>query len=275
MERKADLHCHSLHSDGSLRPTELVDLAIQSGFCGLSITDHDTIEAFDEAYQYALQKDVIFLPGVEISATFQKEPIHVLGYSFDPYSIALVEFCRVHRERREVRNQLMLEKLSSAGMTVAMEEVKKLSPQATTYGRPHIALAMVQRGYVEDVASAFSHYLGFGKSCYVEGEKWAVSQAIDAIHGAGGKAVLAHPQLLKARSLINELLAFPFDGIEAYYGSMNADVSRRWCEIAKKHSFFVTGGSDFHGKVRPGSRFGSSWAPEETIDLLYHHFLSL
>lgn len=275
MERKADLHCHSLHSDGSYRPKELVDLAVATQFCGLSITDHDTIEAFDEANEYASQHHLIFLPGVEISAKFRNEAIHILGYCFDPHAKSLLDFCRMQRERKEARNQAMLKKLALAGMTVTMEEVKGLSPEATTYGRPHIALAMIRRGYVEDVASAFGHYLGAGKSCYVEGEKWTVAQAIDAIHEAKGKAVLAHPQLLKNRSMVEELLSFPFDGIEAYYGSMNADVSNRWCEIAKKHSLFVTGGSDFHGSVKPETRFGSSWTPEETLDLLYHHFLSL
>jgi predicted metal-dependent phosphoesterase TrpH len=242
---------------------------------GLSITDHDTIDAFEEARAYSEEKGVILLPGVEISAKFRNEPIHVLGYCFDPHSKMLEEFCRLHRERREVRNQLMLEKLSRAGMTVSMEEVKALSPSATTYGRPHIALAMVRRGYVEDVATAFHHYLGSGKSCYVEGEKWTVTEAIDAIHQARGKAVWAHPHLLKTRSLIEELAAFPFDGIEAYYNSMGTDANRRWCEIAHRHELFVTGGSDFHGTVKPETRLGSSWTPEETFTLLYRHFLSL
>jgi predicted metal-dependent phosphoesterase TrpH len=275
MDQKADLHCHSLHSDGTCSPTELVDLAIQMNFCGLSITDHDSLEAFDEAYPYSTQKGIVFLPGVEISAKFRNEPIHVLGYSFDPHSKSLFEFCRLHRERREIRNQLMLEKLAHAGMTVAIEEVKSLSPHATTYGRPHIALAMMQHGYVEDVASAFRRYLGAGKSCYVEGEKWTVEEAIAAIHAAKGKAVLAHPQLIKARYVIEDLLALPFDGLEAYYNSMNADVNRRWCEKAQQHALFVTGGSDFHGTVKPEIHFGSSWAPEETFHLLNHHFLSL
>ena len=124
MDRKADLHCHSLYSDGSCRPTELVDLAIQMNFCGLSITDHDTTEAFDEAYPYAMQKGIILLPGVEISAKFRDEPVHILGYCFDPHSKSLIEFCRMHRERRELRNRLMLEKLSENGMTVTIEEVK-------------------------------------------------------------------------------------------------------------------------------------------------------
>ncbi len=270
-----DLHCHSLYSDGTYTPRQLVDLALQMSFSGLSITDHDTIEAFDEAYPYATEKGLIFLPGVEISSKFRDEPVHILGYSFDPHAQSLIDFCKQHRERREIRNQMMLEKLSRAGMTVTMEEVKALSPHATTYGRPHIALAMMQRGYVEDISFAFRHYLGSGRSCYVEGDKWTVQEAIGAIHTARGKAVLAHPQLLKARSPIEDLLALPFDGIEAYYASMNADVNRRWCEIAQRHGLFVTGGSDFHGKVKPESRFGSSWAPEGTIQLLQQHFLSL
>ena len=170
---------------------------------------------------------------------------------------------------------MMLEKLSQAGMPVTLEEVKALSPNATTYGRPHIAVAMMHRGYVEDVATAFRHYLGAGKSCYVEGEKWTVAEAIEAIHEAGGLAVFAHPQLVKARSLIEEALVFPFDGLEAYYNTMNAEVNRRWCEIAKKHGLFVTGGSDFHGTIKPEIRFGSSWTPEETLQRLIHHFHSL
>lgn len=275
MERKVDLHCHSVYSDGSLQPRELVDLASQMGFGGLSITDHDTIAAFGEANQYALQKGLILLPGVEISAQFRSEPVHILGYSFDPYANSLIEFCRIHRERREIRNRQIIDRLVRAGMSMTMEEVKALSPHAATYGRPHIALAMIRHGYVENAALAFRHFIGAGKSCYVEGEKWTVAEALDAIHQARGKAVLAHPQLLKARSLIQELLALPFDGLEAYYSSMTSDVNRRWCEIAHSHGLFVTGGSDFHGVMKPENHFGSSWAPQETVQLLYHHFLSL
>ncbi len=275
MDRKADLHCHSFFSDGSLSPTALVDMAVQMNVGGLSITDHDSIESFDEAYSYAIQKQVILLPGVEISAKFRNEQIHILGYCFEPHSASLLEFCQRHRARRESRNQLILEKLSRSGMTVTIEEVKQLSPHAATYGRPHIALAMVKRGYVEDVTSAFHRYLGEGKCCYVEGEKWTVQEAIDAIHASRGKAVVAHPQLIKTRSLVRDLLALPFDGLEAYYGSMTADVNRRWCAIAHECGLFVTGGSDFHGVAKPENRFGSSWTPETTFNLLHQHFLSL
>jgi predicted metal-dependent phosphoesterase TrpH len=262
-----------MYSDGSYRPKELVDLAFSLGFSGLSITDHDTLIAFSECNAYAVSKGLLLLPGVEISADYEKEPVHVLGYSFSPESPSLHEFCRKHRLRREERNQKMLEKLSKAGMTVTMEEVKALSPEASSYGRPHIALALLKKGYIHDLVSAFTHYLGSGKPCYVPGEKWTVQEAIDAVHEAGGKAILAHPHLLNQRKVVEALLTMPFDGLEGYYDGAPLKDNERWCQEAKKRKWLVTGGSDFHGSFRPKVPFGSSWAPEETIDVLQECFL--
>jgi predicted metal-dependent phosphoesterase TrpH len=245
------------------------------GFVGMSIVDHDSIEAYDEGCLYAADQGLIFLPGVEISAKCRDEPIHVLGYSFDPHSSIMLEACLTHRRRREVRNQKILDNLAREGLKVAMEEVIARSPITTTYGRPHMALVMVDKGYVPDVASAFRLYLAKGKRCYAEGEKWTVSEAIEVIHGARGLAVLAHPHLIKAGFPLEQLLSHPFDGIEAYYGTLGPFRHRPWCEIAQRSSLFVTGGSDFHGSVKPEHPFGSSWAPEETLDLLHKHFLSL
>ena len=215
------------------------------------------------------------MPGIEIPATFDDEPIHVLGYSFDPTSHCIQEACRIHRLRRHGRNQQILANLVAHGMAITIEEVRARSPGALTYGRPHMALVMVDKGYVPDVATAFRLYLAKGKSCYVEGEKWKVPEAIDVIHEARGLAVLAHPQLIRKGLSIDTLLAFKFDGIEAYYGSLGPLRHRAWCEIAKSRALFITGGSDFHGAVVPHEPFGRSWAPEETVDLLLHHFLSL
>ena len=271
MERRADLHCHSLYSDGSCRPTELVDAAIEKGFCGLSITDHDSLEAFGAAAEYASAHSIILFPGVEITAEFQEESIHLLGYCFDPTASSLRKICRCHRSWRSERNELMIKKLAELGMSISMDEVLALSPLATTYGRPHIALALMHRGYVKDVATAFRQFLGNGKSCYVKGERSTVSQAIDAIHAAGGLAVLAHPHLIKNSSVVEKVLALPLDGLEAYYAFMGDERNLRWKEVAKRHGLFVTGGSDFHGTIKPEARFGSSWAPESTLDLLIAH----
>lgn len=269
-ERRADLHCHSIYSDGTCTPVELIDVAASLGHWGLSITDHDTTEAYELVKEYAASRGIVLIPGVELSTTFQGEAIHVLGYSFDSRDEGLKEFCRIHRQRREVRNEMMREKLVARGLTVSIEEIKALSPNAITYGRPHIALALVQRGYVPDVATAFHLYLASGKCCYVEGEKWTTQQAIEAVRSAGGVAVLAHPHLIKTKSLIEPLLTLPFDGIEAFYAHMGAIENHRWKEIAERHGMFSTGGSDFHGKIKPEGRFGSSWAPESTLDRLYY-----
>ena len=272
MERKADLHCHSLYSDGSNRPTELVDLAIGLGHWGISITDHDSIESFDDAADYAAAHSIVFFPGIEITSSFQGESVHVLGYCFDPKAKGVQAVCHKHREWREERNKIMLEKLAKAGMPVSMEEVKALSPGATTYGRPHIALALVRHGYVTDIETAFRQLLGSGKRCYADGEKSTVAEAIEIVHESGGLAVLAHPHLIKNSSLVDKVLALPFDGLEAYYGSMGEKQNHRWKEVAERRGLFVTGGSDYHGSIKPQGRFGSSWAPESTLDILYAHY---
>ena len=273
-KRKADLHCHSMYSDGTCSPKELIDLAEKIDLSGLSITDHDTLEAFVEAYPYACEKGIILLPGVEISTQYQHESIHILGYSFNPESESLAAFCATHRMRREKRNGQIIEKLCRAGMPLSMEEVKQLSPHADSYGRPHIALAMVQRGYVKTVAMAFSRYIASGRPCYVEGEKWTVEQAIEAIRAAGGKAVLAHPHLLSQKKIIEYLLSLSIDGIEGYYGSYFQKENERWCQEAKKRGWLITGGSDFHGSIRPDTPLGASFAPEETFQALCDQFFS-
>ncbi len=270
----ADLHCHSIYSDGTLTPKELVDLAKKKGFAGLAITDHDTIEGFFDAAGYAAEQNIVLIPGVEISAHHQNESVHVLGYSFDPKSPDLAAFCAIQRERRERRNEMILEKLGKAGMPLSMAEVKALSPHAEAYGRPHIALAMVQHGYVKDIMSAFNLYIGSSRSCYAAGEKWTVAEAIGAIQQAKGKAVLAHPQLLKKTSLIAYLLSLPFDGIEAYYCCFFQQTQEKWHQEAAKRGWFVTGGSDFHGAIHPDVSFGASYTPEDTFHMLHEHFLS-
>lgn len=266
--KKADLHCHSYYSDGSCSPKELVDVAVKAGFSGLSITDHDVLQAYPEALPYATEQGIVLLPGVELSTVCQNDAIHVLGYAFSPMDESLTQFCRVYRERREVRNQGILDNLKKHGVDVSMDEVKTLSPHATTYGRPHIALVMIKKGYVSTVYEAFSKYIGSGKCCYVAGEKWTTEEAIEAVHRANGKAVIAHPHLIKDRRVVKTLLAMPFDGLEGYYSRSSSYENHRWCKIAEERGWIVTGGSDFHGTVRPDVPFGSAWAPEKTVELL-------
>jgi len=265
----ADLHCHSIHSDGVHTPDELISMAKEKGLIGLSITDHDTFST----HQSFFDRDFLLIPGIEISAECVGQSVHVLGYAYDLYSKTLDEFCRFHQARRVKRNQAIIENLVEMGMPISWEEVKELSPEASSYGRPHIARVLVKKGYVPDVATAFKRFIGEGKPAYISGDRWRVEEAIHAVHEAGGKAVLAHPHLIKQRSIVRKLLSLPFDGLEAYYSLMPKSENERWRQEAEEHGFFATGGSDFHGTLKPAVHLGSSFTSFETVQMLYRHFL--
>jgi 3',5'-nucleoside bisphosphate phosphatase len=269
---RADLHCHSTHSDGSLSPKELVALAKTIGLNALAITDHDAISSYQEALLYAKEVDICLLPGVELSTTYNEEQIHVLGYAFDPEAKALKEFCANCRKNRRERNREILERLKKKGMSLEETDLAKEPDEYTAYGRPHIAKAMCEKGYVQNIQEAFLRYIGEGKSCYVPGVKYSTSEAIEVIHASSGKAVIAHPHLIQKKKVVEALLKLPFDGLETYYSRFNQDVDRRWLEVAQKHALFSTGGSDFHGSAKPEVKLGIKLTPEDVFYMLWSHF---
>ncbi len=269
-EFKADLHCHSTFSDGSDAPDQLIVLAKTLELQGLSITDHDTIAAYERALPVAQAAQLLLLPGVEFSAVHRNEPVHVLGYAFHLGHPAIHQFCERHQRRRLERNARMLSNLRKLGFHVSEEELYQ--EQTGTIGRPHIALLLVKKEIVSSVKEAFHRYLGEGKPAYDPGEGIRVEETIACIHAAQGKAVLAHPHLLQRSSTIRDMLAMPFDGIEGYYAKMTAEQERRWIEIGIKKGWLVTGGSDYHGVVKPQIPLGCSWTGNETFQMLYEHY---
>lgn len=271
---RADLHTHTCYSDGTATPRELIDLAVSYSLKGLSITDHDTVNAYREAIPYAKEKGLSLLSGVEFSSTLEHEPIHILGYSFSLDHPALLSFCSLHRAKRLERNQAILEKLRHRGLPISEEEFQSLLPsnisqEERTIGRPHIAFAMVEMGYVKNVQEAFHKYLGEGKECFVEGFYFPVDETIDIIHQAKGFAILAHPHLIKHPRIIRRLLEKPFDGLEGYYARLPHQQEEKWISAAKKRGWIITGGSDYHGGIKPANPLGASWVPEETFEILY------
>lgn len=261
---KADLHCHSLFSDGTDTPNALVDLAIEKGLSGLSITDHDTIAAYPAVLEYAKGKNFPVIPGVEFSASYRGDPVHVLGYGFDIENRELLELCEHHQQRRHDRNAKILAKLAKMGVEIPYEELG----HDGSIGRPHIALALYKRGVVGSIKEAFDRYLGEGKSAYDPGEPITVEQTIEVIAISGGKSVLAHPHLIKRSSTIRFALEQNFDGIEGYYAKIPLNQERKWIDIAAQKRWLVTGGSDFHGTVKPHNALGSSWVTQEVFDAL-------
>lgn len=269
----ADLHCHSTCSDGSKTPEELVLIAKAIGLKGLAITDHDSIESFSIASETAKREGIELLTGVEFSTVHNKTSIHILGYAFAPHSEIIESFCQKHHLRRFTRNQAILEKLVKAGLPITeLELERETSGSMTTVGRPHIAKAMMRKGYVKTVQEAFQKYLGDGKSCFAEGPSFSTTETIDLIHEAKGLAVIAHPHLVDNGRILNELLEMNFDGIECYYAKFNMDQHKRWLRIAEKKKWLITGGSDFHGDIKPNLPLGSSYIDEPKFRILYDHF---
>lgn len=267
-EFRADLHCHSTCSDGTFTPEELIAHAASLGLQGLSITDHDNIDAFEKALPHAEKLHIRLLPGIELSASHREETIHILGYGVDTRSPSLVSFCKQHQERREKRNSAILELLRKEQIVITEQELAAAAGGGSI-GRPHIAKIMIQKGVVKDLNEAFKKYLGDGKSCYAPGVRFTIEETIDVIHQADGFAILAHPHLIEKRKIVKEILDMDFDGLEGYYANYPKNIQHKWVKIGKDKGWIVTGGSDFHGTIKPYSSLGSSWTNEETFNMLY------
>lgn len=143
-----------------------------------------------------------------------------------------------------------------------------------TIGRPHIAQIMLKKGYVSSLKEAFQKYLGEGKPCYYSGTQFSVEETLDIIQSAEGLAMIAHPHLIKQRRIVNQLLEMNFDGIEAYYARFRGYDEQKWVNLANEKGWVVTGGSDFHGEVKPQNPLGCSWVSEKTFRILHDHFMS-
>ncbi|HET7874460.1 MAG TPA: PHP domain-containing protein, partial [Methylomirabilota bacterium] len=263
-----DLHSHTTASDGSLSPRELVREAVRHGLRVLAITDHDSTEglaaAFDEA---AKHPPLEIVPGIEINCDVEGAEIHVLGYLMDYEAAWFQDFCRAQREERRQRVYRMVERLAALGMPVEPEEVFAVVREGSA-GRPHVARAMVKRGYVKSVREAFDKYLASGRPAHVPRKKLLPADAVRLIRRAGGVPVLAHPGLADRDELIPGLIEAGLMGIECYYPEHSAAQRATYAQICKDRGLVATGGSDFHGlNVRAGS-LGSPAVPMSAWEAL-------
>ena len=270
MNFRADIHIHSIYSDGTFSPKEILFQAKKQNLSGISITDHDTIEAYTpDFFILAKELEIEILTGVEISSQVGNMSIHILGYGFS-LTEDFFSFLEEIQKRRRERNVKILEKLAQKNMLITEEELLLFSKKGTktTLGRPHIASLMVKKKYVNSFKQAFFLYLKEGGSCYVAGNKFSPLEIIEKLHKAKGKAVLAHPHFIKNKKVLDELLQTPFDGIEAYYGKLLPYMEKKWVEIGKEKNWIITGGSDFHGDMKPYLTMGSSWVGKDVFDRL-------
>ncbi|MDQ0339009.1 putative metal-dependent phosphoesterase TrpH [Caldalkalibacillus uzonensis] len=240
-----DLHIHSTASDGVYTPEELVKKAAKSGLKTISITDHDTLAGIEEAKKAGKRYGVRVIPGVELSTKYKGKSIDILGYNVSTCG-ELTETLTKLREGRYERALRIIAQFNELGMPLTLDDVKKFS-QDGVIGRPHIARAVVHKGYVSDYQEVFDHYLADGKPCAVNKVTLSPQQGIDLIHRAGGKAVLAHPVFIGNDELVRELLhLFNFDGIEVWHREHRTEDQRRYQNMAHEFKLVMTGGSDFH-----------------------------
>lgn len=263
-----DLHNHTTVSDGTLTPQELIDLAAARGLKSMAVTDHDSVGGFPFLKEYGKKKGLEVIPGIEFSCDETKrcfDEVHILGLFIDPLHKGLVAMTKALQEKREERSQKIIERIRSLGYEISYEEIKK--KVGDSFGRPHIAQILMEK-YPQEftkVQDVFDVLVGTNKPAYVPRlDKITIKEAIEVIKAAGGFASLAHPCLYKdedVKELVKYFAESGGEAIEAEYPyhtntkGVTKEVSEHKREVArqlaKQHSLFITGGSDFHGSIRP------------------------
>lgn len=287
---RLDLHMHTTASDGENTPAELVAMAREAGLDVIAITDHDSTDGVLPAREAAAREGASEWPrvlaGIELSAEEPPEPgsgketgddVHMLGYLLDLESRELQDELILFREDRYTRGERIVEKLAALGMPLQWERVLAAAGQderkgaggKPSIGRPHIARAMVEAGYVGSVREAFDLYIRNDGPAYVARRRLSPEDAVAMIHRAGGVAVLAHPGLLKdPRAMIERLVKAGLDGVEVYHPDNRSDLRLNLLAWAAAHDLIVTGGSDFHGRSTKSNRLGQENPPAEMVAAL-------
>jgi len=271
---RVDLHTHSIHSDGTLSPSDLVKEANRRGLRVLGLTDHDTVDGLAEATAEADRLGMDLIPGVELSTVAPERgngdhEVHLLGYFVDRDDLALRAGLASYAERRRDRVERIVERLQAAGVRIDGDRVRELAGPGTI-GRPHVARALIEQGYVSGIAEAFDRYLAPGRPGYVPRPKVEPEQGIDLILEAGGVPVLAHPLGTgDVAATVAQLVPAGLAGIEVFYGEYNDEARRALSEVADRWQLIGTGGSDFHGpNFKPGRELGGPHVPAEVVERL-------
>jgi predicted metal-dependent phosphoesterase TrpH len=244
---RIDLHAHTTASDGTLAPRDLVALAARHGITVLAVTDHDSTGGVGEAREAAAgHPGLTVVAGIEINCDVEGAELHVLGYFLDLEAEWFQAFLRDQRAERAARIHRILAKLADLGIFVDADEVFALVKEGSA-GRPHIAQAMVHRGYVRSVREAFDRFLYTGGPASAPRRRLTPEEAVAVIRRARGVPVLAHPGLANRDAMIPGLIEAGLLGIESYYPEHSAGQTQAYLDLCRRHGLVATGGSDFHG----------------------------
>lgn len=261
MDGKIDLHIHTTASDGTYTPRRAVELARALGLAAIAVTDHDTVSGVPEAMATGEALGVEIVPGIEVSAGYDGRSVHILGLFIDPGSPALRPVLEWAVNERNARNAKIIAAMNADGFDISPEALRRANPTAVL-GRPHIAGWLAEHGYVSSVEEAFDRYLDRGRPYYRPRTRMPLADAVRAIRDAGGVAVLAHPLQYGfdpdgLDRLIRDAKAAGCLAIEAYYSKYSPAQTAELLAFAARYGMAVSGGSDFHGAVKPDISMGS------------------
>lgn len=275
MQLKADLHSHTYYSDGVLSPAALVKKAKDNGIDILSITDHDSVNGVVEAIDFGKKVGVEVIPGVEISTDVEDKEIHLLGYFIDIYNGNLKNYLDFFKSERLFRAKRIIEKLNYLGIKISIDDVIKKA-QNSSIGRPHIANALIELGYVKSFYEAFDKYLRDNGPAYEKKNHLSAVSAIKLIGDAGGLTILAHPGNLND-SILTSLIKSGIDGIEIVHPSHSENQMRFYKGVVNSYFLLQTGGSDYHGGIKNDEdNLGKYFISPKLVDtmrkLIFKHY---
>ncbi len=256
-----DLHVHSTYSDGLLTPDELARRAVRHNITAIAITDHDTMAGSGEKEEACRRHGLAFVPGVELSCERDGREVHILSLFADPKSPLVARIDDLSLSRRE-RMELMLERLLRLGLRVDMAELPVADDGV--YGRPHLARALIAKGFVKTVNEAFAKYLYDDGPVHIAKRRLTVSGGVELAHALGGIAILAHPGVSGWAGDLDSFAAEGIDGVEVYHPKHGGETIAKLLRYCRERGLLPSGGSDFHGPA-DGAEVGSARVP---VDLL-------
>ncbi len=267
MASRVDLHTHTSASDGTLTPEELFAKALELQIRFLAISDHDSTAGYTAVLPVARSHpEIRLIPAIELNAEGEFA-CHLLGYFINPSAEALQNQLAAYRAERVIRIRAMSKKLGDLGAPIEFDRVLALA-RGGSLGRPHLADALMEIGFVKSRQEAFDRFLKKGGTAYIAGESPSAKEAIELIRSAGGIPVLAHPSYYTSPELLQGLIRQGIMGIEAYYPEHSRGLIQHYRDVALEHHLVLTGGSDFHGPRTGRAALASVEVPEEVIEAL-------
>lgn len=263
----ADLHLHTVFSDGTYTPEEMVFQASKHGFAALALTDHDTVEGCHRAGFAARAAGIEFVPGTELTAEQDRDELHILGYFLDIKNPRLLAETAKFQDVRQNRIREIVTRLNAVHVPITTDAVFALA-NCRSPGRPHVARALVKAGLCGSLDEAFERFLKKNRPAWVPKFKMSAADAIDLIHHAGGVAVMAHPGLSHCDEVIPSMVEAGLDGIECFHTKHSTATAEHYLEIADQYNLLVTGGSDCHGMSKGKPLIGTIKLPYQHVEKL-------